>query len=105
MTDVHSDSHIICCFEDVQHHLEEMGISSVIRNEKIIFNILSYGNFVIKYEVDCEVFCQVDKHDIMIDHSYSGWISIPYPQQDMCLFLDSILSYYLDALERVENAK
>jgi hypothetical protein len=36
MTQVHADhSHILCLFEDVQYHLEELGFPSSIREGKI----------------------------------------------------------------------
>ena len=37
MTQAHTDNHIICLFEDIQFHLEKMGVHSTLREARLIF--------------------------------------------------------------------
>lgn len=103
MTDVHSDSHIVCCFEDVQFHLEEMGISSSIRSGRLIFT-KDEIDFRIYFDYDCDYPVKVDNRDTFMIPAYEYTVDgMNDIQEFMCEFLENIFNEYLKVLERVEN--
>lgn len=101
MTQVHTDNHILCLFEDVQFHLDELGIQSRITNGRLIFT-KDQTDFRIYFDHDGSCPVKVDDRDLFFTpfHEYAvdGMNDI---QEYACEFLTSILDEYLKTLAKV----
>lgn len=103
MTQIHTDNHIICLFEDVQFHLEEIGIASHIRNGILIFT-KDNTDFRIYFDCDCTYPTRVDDTGHFYNPTYEYCIDgMNDIEEYACEFLTNIFDEYINALARVAD--